>query len=160
MIYDESNLVVQQIMNKCDAVSDNTIAYRELYNTLEGSFDGCELKHIGCESNVEADKLANIGSIYALIHLVSSWSRLASGKSKPKHPPTLQNPQQTQGVMQLDNSRAPVAAEIEPAPEGPMEVMLIEPAWTHVPAAQGAPRGSDRCVTNRLPLKGLHHNKR
>jgi hypothetical protein len=67
MIYDDSNLVVQQIMNKCDAVSDSTIAYRELYNTLEGSFDGCELKHIGCESNVEADKLANIGSIYALI---------------------------------------------------------------------------------------------
>ena len=38
------------------------IAYRTLYNTLEGEFDGCELRHVGRESNEEADRLANIGS--------------------------------------------------------------------------------------------------
>ena len=31
----------------------------------EGSFEGCELRHIGRESNEEADKLANIGATKA-----------------------------------------------------------------------------------------------
>ena len=42
-IYGDSNLVVQQMMNKCDAHAANMIAYRALYNALEGGFDGCEL---------------------------------------------------------------------------------------------------------------------
>ena len=41
---------------------ENMAAYRELYNTLEGEFDGCELDHIERGSNLEADALANIGS--------------------------------------------------------------------------------------------------
>ena len=49
-------------MKACDAIADNMIAYRDLYNTLEGDFDGCELRHVGRESNEEADILANIGS--------------------------------------------------------------------------------------------------
>ena len=47
MIYGDSKLVVQQTMKACDAIADNMIAYRDLYNTLEGDFDGCELRHIG-----------------------------------------------------------------------------------------------------------------
>src|SRR5664279_1651968 len=47
MIYGDSNLIVQQTMKTCDAISDNVIAYRDMYNLLEGSFDGCELCHIG-----------------------------------------------------------------------------------------------------------------
>jgi hypothetical protein len=38
------------------------IAYRAMYDKLEGNFEGCELTHIGRESNEEADNLANIGS--------------------------------------------------------------------------------------------------
>jgi ribonuclease HI len=30
-IFGDSNLVVQQVMNKCDAISDNMTAYRSLY---------------------------------------------------------------------------------------------------------------------------------
>src|SRR3954454_17604297 len=60
-IFGDSNLVVQQTMNQCDALSDNMIAYWELYNILEASFKGCKLKHIGRGSNEEADALANIG---------------------------------------------------------------------------------------------------
>jgi ribonuclease HI len=30
-IFGDSNLVVQQVMNKCDAISDNMTAYRNLY---------------------------------------------------------------------------------------------------------------------------------
>ena len=62
MIYEDSNLVVHQTMKECDAVVDNMIAYQNLYNIMEGNFEGCELRHIGWESNEEADMLANIGS--------------------------------------------------------------------------------------------------
>src|SRR3954452_3527307 len=61
-ILGDSNLVVQQTMNQCDTVSDNMAAYRELYNILEASFEGCKLKHIGRGSNEEANTLANIVS--------------------------------------------------------------------------------------------------
>src|SRR5664279_2006603 len=67
MIYGDLNLVLQQTMKACDAVSDNMTAYRDLYNTLEGNFDGYELQHIARASNEEADTLANIGSTYAPI---------------------------------------------------------------------------------------------
>jgi hypothetical protein len=61
-IYGDSNLVVQQVMNKCDAISDNMTAYRNLYYYLEGTFDGCEVSHVSRASNEEAENLANIGS--------------------------------------------------------------------------------------------------
>src|SRR3954452_9981090 len=67
VIYGDSNLVVQQTMNECDAHAENMIAYRALYNALEGEFDGCELWHVGRESNEEADRLANIGSTCAKV---------------------------------------------------------------------------------------------
>ena len=54
-------------MKDCDAISDNMVAYRDLYDKLEASFDGCELRHIGRGSNEEADELANIGSTRAPI---------------------------------------------------------------------------------------------
>src|ERR1041384_7549397 len=49
-------------MRDCDAVADNMTSYQKLYNTLEGSFDGCELNYISRANNTEADELANIGS--------------------------------------------------------------------------------------------------
>jgi ribonuclease HI len=61
-IFDDSNLVVQQVMNSCDTLSDNMTAYRNLYYYLEGTFDGCEVSHVSRASNEEADILANIGS--------------------------------------------------------------------------------------------------
>ena len=39
IIYGDSNLVVQQTMKECDADAENMVAYRELYNKLEGEFD-------------------------------------------------------------------------------------------------------------------------
>jgi ribonuclease HI len=60
-IFGDSQLVAQQVMNKCDAVNDNMIAYRDAYNELEGTFDGCEVNHVSRFNNDEADILANIG---------------------------------------------------------------------------------------------------
>jgi hypothetical protein len=53
-IFGDSNLVVQQVMNKCEAINDNMTAYRNLYYYLEETFDGCEVsilmthKYRGC----------------------------------------------------------------------------------------------------------------
>jgi hypothetical protein len=49
-------------MKECDATCANIIAYHAMYDKLEGNFEGCEVTHIGRESNEEADNLANIGS--------------------------------------------------------------------------------------------------
>jgi hypothetical protein len=49
-------------MNKCDAISDNMTAYRNLYYYLEGTFNGCKVSHVSRASNEEVDNLANIGS--------------------------------------------------------------------------------------------------
>ena len=43
MIYGNSNIVVQQTMNACNALTDNMVAYRDLYNIMEGDFEGCKL---------------------------------------------------------------------------------------------------------------------
>jgi ribonuclease HI len=61
-IFGDSNLVVQQVMNKCNAISDNMTAYRNLYYYLEGTFDECKVLHVCRASNKEADTLANIWS--------------------------------------------------------------------------------------------------
>jgi hypothetical protein len=61
-IFGDSNLVVQQVMNRCDTINDNMMAYKNLYHYLEETFDRCEVSHISRNNNEEADNLANIGS--------------------------------------------------------------------------------------------------
>jgi ribonuclease HI len=61
-IFGDTNLVVQQVMNRCDTINDNMMAYKNLYHYLEGTFNRCEVSHISRNSNEEADNLANIGS--------------------------------------------------------------------------------------------------
>jgi hypothetical protein len=61
-IHGDSNIIAQQVMKECDATCANMIAYRAMYDKLEGNFQGCKVTHIGRESNEEADNLANIGS--------------------------------------------------------------------------------------------------
>ena len=117
MIYGDSKLVVQQTMKACDATTENMIAYRELYNNMEDNFDGCELRHIGCESNEESDILANLVSTKAPIPLDTFLKRIEhrSIKLKQKGTPLA--------------STAPTAAQ-NPKPctlDPPIEVFLVEP---------------------------------
>jgi ribonuclease HI len=75
-IFGDSNLVVQQVMNRCDAISDNMTAYRNLYYYLDGTFDGCEVLHVSRASNEESDNLANIGSQYLPIPQGVFWEEI------------------------------------------------------------------------------------
>jgi ribonuclease HI len=81
-IFGESNLVVQQVMNRCDAVSDNMTAYRNLNYYLEGTFDRCEVSHISRASNDEADNLANIGSQCLLVSPGVFWEEIVERSIK------------------------------------------------------------------------------
>jgi hypothetical protein len=67
---------IQQVMNKCDAISDNMTAYRNLYYYLEGTFDGCEVSHVSRASNEEADTLANIASQCLPVPQVVFWEEI------------------------------------------------------------------------------------
>jgi hypothetical protein len=61
-IFGDSDLVIQQVMNRCNTINDNMLAYKKLYHYLEGTFNGCEVLHVSRNSNEEADNLANIRS--------------------------------------------------------------------------------------------------
>jgi hypothetical protein len=122
-IYGDSNLVVQQSMNLCDVVSDNMIAYRQLYQNMEAKFEGCELKHIGRASNEEADTLANIGSMCSPIPDGVFYEVITqrSIKEKASVPPK----------PSADESEANPQQAVEESPPRPAEqVLLLEPLWT------------------------------
>lgn len=53
------------------------IAYRNLYDALEGDFDDCK-------SNEKSDTLANIGSTYALVPLGVFLEQICEFSIKPK----------------------------------------------------------------------------
>jgi ribonuclease HI len=85
-IFGDSNLVAQQVMNQCDVVNDSMVAYRDIYNVLEGNFDGCEVSHISRSSNEEVDSLANIGSQCPPTPPRVFWEEISERSIKIKKP--------------------------------------------------------------------------
>jgi hypothetical protein len=125
-IHGKSNLIAQQVMKECDATCANMIAYRAMYDKLEGNFEGCEVTHIGRESNEEADNLANIGSkclpIPPGVFFEEIFER--SIKIKPAIDPAL-------ATCSGPNHPTPTpAAGTEDLSKETATVMLIEAAWT------------------------------
>ena len=116
MIYGDSNFIIQQTMKECDAKSENMIAYRDMYNLLEGSFDGCELRHIARSSNDEANRLANIGSTMAPIPPGVFLERINRRSIKVK------KPVESTIVMTPGNNSTPEVGE-----SALEQVLLIEP---------------------------------
>ena len=83
---------------------------------MEGSFEGCELRHIGRESNEEADRLANLGATKAPVPPGVFLERIEHRSIKQKRTsPT---------------SAAPVKSKAPSTEDSPVEVLLIEPTWT------------------------------
>jgi hypothetical protein len=119
-IFGDSNLVVQQVMNKCDAISDNLTTYRNIYYYLEGTFDGCEVSHVSRASNEEADNLANIGSQCLPIPQGVFWEEIIERSIKNSKTSTTEE----QGQHQATGSGAGKASTTEPE-----EVMMIEETW-------------------------------
>jgi hypothetical protein len=119
-IFGDSNLVVQQVMTKCDAISENMTAYKNLYNYLEGTFNGCEVSHVSRASNEEADNLANIRSQCLPVPQGDFWEEIIERSIKSNK--TLAT--EEQGQHQATGSGARKASTAEPE-----EVMMIEETW-------------------------------
>jgi hypothetical protein len=119
-IFGDSNLIVQQVMNKYDAISDNMTAYRNLYYYLEVTFDGCEVSHVSRASNEESDNLANIGSQCLPVPQGVFWEKIIERSIKSNKTSTTEE----QGQHQATGSGAGKTsiAELE-------EVMMIEETW-------------------------------
>jgi hypothetical protein len=107
-------------MNKCDAINDNMIAYRNLYYYLEGTFDGCELLHISRTSNEKAGNLANIGSQWLPVPQGVFWEEIIERSIKGTKVSTTGEQAQHQATSSGAGSSG--AAE-------PEEVMMIEESW-------------------------------
>jgi hypothetical protein len=125
-IHGDSNLIAQQVMKECDATYANMIAYRAMYDKLEGDFEGCEVTHISRESNEEADNLANVGSrclpIPPGVFFEEIFER--SVKIKPAIDPALA----TRSGAKKTNSTP--AAGTEDFSKDTAAVMLVEAVWT------------------------------
>jgi ribonuclease HI len=122
-IYRDSNLVVQQVMNKCDAISDNMTAYRNLYYYLDGTFDGCEVSHVSRASNEEADNLSNIGPQCLPIPPGVFWEEIIERSIKNNKTSTTEE----QGQHQAIGSGAGKPGQVSTTE--PEEVMMIEETW-------------------------------
>jgi hypothetical protein len=107
-------------MNKCDAISDNITAYRNLYYYLVGTFDGCEVSHVSIASNEEADNLANIRSQCLSVPQGVFWKEIIERSIKSNKTSTTEE----QGQHQAIGSGAGKASIAEPE-----EVMMIEETW-------------------------------
>jgi hypothetical protein len=107
-------------MNKCDAISDNMIAYKNLYYYLEGTFDGCEVSHISRASNEEADNLANIGSQYLPVPQGVFWEDIIERSIKSNKTLTTEEQGQHQAtgsgdedIPSIDTPAVPTAEHIQ-----------------------------------------------
>jgi hypothetical protein len=107
-------------MNKCDAISDNMIAYRNLYYYFEGTFDGCEVSHISRACNEEADNLANIGSQCLPIPQGVFWEEIIERSIKNNKTSTTEEQDQHQATA-LGAGKTSIAE--------PEEFMMIEETW-------------------------------
>jgi ribonuclease HI len=108
-IFGDSNLVVQQVMNRCDTIHDNMMAYKNLYHYLEGTFDGCKVSHISRNSNEEADNLANIGSQCLPVPSGVFWEEIME-----------------RSIKSVKSSTTAAGSGAAPEPE---DVMMIEETW-------------------------------
>jgi hypothetical protein len=122
-IFGDSNLVVQQVMNLCDAISNNMMVYRNLYYYLEGTFDGCEVSHISRASNKEADNLANIGSQCLPKPPGFFWEEIVERSIKGSKSSTLGEPSQH---PMIGSGAGKLGKENIAEPE---ELMMIKETW-------------------------------
>jgi ribonuclease HI len=122
-IFGDSNLVVQQVMNRCDTVNDNMMAYKNLYHYLEGTFDGCEVSHISRTSNEEADNLANIGSQCLPVPPGVFWEEIIERSIKNTKSSTSGEPSQHPMIG------TGAGKTVEGSIAEPEEVMMIEETW-------------------------------
>jgi ribonuclease HI len=122
-IYGDSNLVVKQSVNLCDAISDNMIAYRQMYQSMKAKFEGCELRHIGTANNEEADTLAYIGSTCSPIPDGVFYEVITQRSIKVQI-------SVVPDISATDTGATPLEAVEDNDTRANQQVLLLEPLWT------------------------------
>jgi ribonuclease HI len=122
-IFGDSNLVVQQVIYRCDAISDNMTAYRNLYYYLEGTFDGCEVLHVSRTNNEEANNLANIGSQCLPIPQGVFWEEIVERSIRNNKTSTREEQAQHQTIG------SGAGKPVQGSTTEQEEVMMIEETW-------------------------------
>src|SRR3954464_296976 len=108
----------------------NMIAYRMLYNSLEWEFNGCELRHVGRESNEEADRLANIGSTCSRVPPGVFLEQIYVPSIKRKFPKGSPKEAEHSGAVPPEGKEGPEKLKTEVELVSLMQVMDIEETWT------------------------------
>jgi hypothetical protein len=103
------------------------IAYHAMYDKLEGNFEGCEVTHIGRESNEEADNLANIGSKCLLIPPGVFFEEIFERSIKIK--PAAVDPMLATCSGANRSEDAPTVEKEDPSKQN-AAIMLVEAVWT------------------------------
>jgi hypothetical protein len=98
-----------------------------MYDKLEGNFEGCEVAHIGRESNEEANNLANIGSKCLPIPLGVFFEEIFERSFKIKLVTVNSALATRSGANHSGN--APAAKKEDPSKQT-AAVMLVEAVWT------------------------------
>ena len=62
LVYGDSAVVINQVNKDWDCTKENMGAYYAEIRKLEKHFQGLEILHILCDSNITADVLAKLGS--------------------------------------------------------------------------------------------------
>jgi hypothetical protein len=146
-IDEDLNLIAQQVMKECDTTCANMIAYRVMYDKLEGNFKGCEVTHIGRESNEEAENLANIGSKCLPIPPGVFFEEIFERSVKIK--PAIDRALATRSGA---NHLGPTpAAGIEDLSKEMATVMLVEAVWMKPYLAY--------LIRGELPEDTIHHRQ-
>jgi hypothetical protein len=118
-----NKIIIKLNMNRCDAISDNMMAYKNLYYYLEGTFDGREVSHISRASNEEADNLANIGSQCLPIPPGVFWEEIMERSIKHSKTSNTGDPSQ-HPTIDLGAGKPSTEGTVEPE-----EVMMVEETW-------------------------------
>jgi hypothetical protein len=98
-------------------------AYKNLYYYLEGTFDGCEVSHVGRASNKKAEKLANIGSQSLPIPPGVFWEEIIERSIKHSKNLTTGEPSQHPTICS-GAGKPDTGSTTEPE-----EVMMVEETW-------------------------------
>jgi hypothetical protein len=125
-IFGESQLVAQQVLNKCDVVNDSMIAYRDAYNELEKTFDMCELNHVSRLRNGEADVLENIRSQGFPIPPGVFWEEISKRSTKPKKCIVQKHSKKKDKLKKVSGDAAAPEPTTSDEEDEPKEVMMIQ----------------------------------
>jgi ribonuclease HI len=122
LVYDDSDLVVNQVMKEWDVRSPAMMAYRTVVRKLEKNFEGLELHYVQRAENQAADDLAKMGSTQKEVPSGIFLEHL--------HKPTIKEDPFKEQVQPSVGLKYPEDMEVPAVVDLVQEVLVVNPEWT------------------------------